>query len=192
VLLRLSLLYLAFGVTSSIYGTFIVTSMIHEYGLSERTAGFYWSWVGLCSLFSGVGFGALSDRIGRGGGLAIVFTVHTLAYALAGLKLGTPGLIVSIILFGLSIFGAPAVVTAAIGDHFRAASVARALSIATLLFAVGQTAGPVLAAAIAGPRGIFTVAYLAAALLTAAAACFALTLPSNSGSAPLARASSAP
>jgi MFS family permease len=185
VLVRLSLLYLAFGLTSSVYGTFIVTSMIHEYGLSERTAGFYWSWVGLCSLFSGVGFGTLSDRIGRNYGLAVVFGVHTVAYLLAGLKLGTPGLIVSIVLFGLSIFGAPAVVTAALGDHFSASTVARALSIATLLFAVGQTIGPVAAAAMAGPRGIFTVAYLAAALVTAAAALFALTLPALPKSAHL-------
>jgi len=179
VLVRLSLLYLAFGLTSSVYGTFIVTSMIHEYGLSERTAGFYWSWVGLCSLFSGVGFGTLSDRIGRRYSLAAVFGVHTIAYLLAGLKWGTPGLMVSIVLFGLSIFGVPTVITAALGDHFSASTIARALSIATLFIAVGQTIGPVAAAAMAGARGIFTVAYLASALVTAAAALYALTLPAR-------------
>jgi MFS family permease len=71
------------------------------------------------------------------------------------------------------------VVTATIGDHFGASSVARALSIATLLFAVGQTAGPVAAGAMAGPKGIFTHAYLVAALVAAGAALFALTLPAK-------------
>ena len=184
ILLRLSLLYLAFGLTSSVYGTFIVTSMIHEYGLSEGTAGFFWSWVGFCSLFSGVGMGALSDRIGRRYGLVVVFTIHTLAYALAGFKLGALGLAASVILFGLSIFGVPAVITASLGDHFSGAKVARALSIATLFFAVGQTVGPVAAASMAGPKGFFTITYLAAALITAAAAIFALTLPAMHRHAP--------
>lgn len=184
VLLRLSLLYLAFGLTSSVFGTFIVTSMIHEYGLSESTAGFFWSWVGFCSLLSGVGLGALSDRIGRRYALAAVFTIHAIAYALAGFKLGTSGLAASVILFGLSIFGVPAIVTASLGDHFSGAKVARALSIATLFFAVGQAAGPIAAASMAGPKGIFTITYLAAALITAAAAVFALTLPAMQRNAP--------
>ena len=69
VLLRLGLLYLAFGATFMVYGTFIITTMVKEFGFSEATAGFYWSWVGFFSLFSGVGFGMLSDRIGRKWGL---------------------------------------------------------------------------------------------------------------------------
>jgi sugar phosphate permease len=174
-LVRLSLLYMAFGITASIYSTFIVSSMIHEYGLNERTAGFYWSWLGLCSFFSGVGFGTLSDRIGRGPGMAAIFGVQTVAYLLAGLKLGPVGLIVSVVLFGFTIFGSPAVITAACGDYFGA-SMARGLSVATLIFAIGQTLGPVIAGWIAGPSGIFTRAYLIAAVVTAAAAVFALTL----------------
>jgi MFS family permease len=182
VLVRLSLLYLAFGLTSSVYGTFIVTSMIHEYGLTDRLAGIYWSWVGFCCLFSGVGFGTISDRIGRNYGLTLVFGIHTVAYALAGLKLGTAGLIVSVILFGLSIFGAPTIVTAAIGDYFGAAATTRVLSIATLFFAVGQTLGPVAAVAMAGSGAVFTHAYLAAALVTAGAALSAFTLPAKAKS----------
>jgi sugar phosphate permease len=95
VLARLSLLYMVVGVTSAIYGAFIVFSMIHVYGLSETTAGFYWSLMGICSLFSGVGFGALSDRIGRRYGLAVVFGVYIAAFELAGFKLGPGAVFVS-------------------------------------------------------------------------------------------------
>ena len=66
---RLGFLYLAFGSTFMIYGTFIVTTLVREYGFSEVKAGMYWSWVGFFSLFSGLVFGVLSDRIGRKYGL---------------------------------------------------------------------------------------------------------------------------
>jgi MFS family permease len=179
VMTRLSLLYLAFGVTSSVYGAFIVFSMVHEYGLSEAVAGFYWSWLGICSFFSGVAFGALSDRIGRRSGLAVVFGVYTIAFALAGLKLGHVALFVSVILFGFSIFGSVAIITAAIGDYFTGPAVARALSLASTVFAIGQTAGPIAAGAIASSMGAFTRAYLVGALITAGAAAFAFTLPAR-------------
>src|SRR6185369_8644811 len=61
-LVRLGLLYLAFGATFMVFGTFIVTTMVSEYGFSEAKAGMYWSWAGFFSLFSGVTFGMLSDR----------------------------------------------------------------------------------------------------------------------------------
>ncbi|MCW8858100.1 MAG: MFS transporter, partial [Deltaproteobacteria bacterium] len=88
-LLSLGVLYLAFGATYMVYGTFIVTSMVEEYGFSEATAGQFWSWVGFFSLFSGIIFGSLSDKIGRKAGLMVVFSVQTLAYLLAGSGLGT-------------------------------------------------------------------------------------------------------
>ena len=69
--------YLAFGATFMIYGTFIVTTMINEYHLDAKVAGAYWSWVGGFSLFSGLAFGTLSDRIGRRRGLLAVFVVPT-------------------------------------------------------------------------------------------------------------------
>ena len=91
-LLRLGLLYLAFGATFMVYGTFIVTTMVREYGFSEAKAGLYWSWAGFFSLFSGLAFGMISDRIGRKYGLALVFAVQSAAYLLAGVKPGSIGL----------------------------------------------------------------------------------------------------
>ena len=178
-LARLSLVYMAFSLTTSVYSAFIVFSMIHEYGLSGPTAGFYWSWMGICSFFSGVGFGSLSDRIGRRHGLAFVFAVYTASYLLAGLKLGPAALFVSVVLYGLSIFGSVAIVTAAVGDYFETSSVAHALSLATMVYAVGQTVGPIAAGAIATSQGLFTRVYLISALVTAAAALFAFTLPAK-------------
>ncbi len=177
ILLRLGSLYLIFGATFMVYGTFIVTTMVKEYGFSELKAGIYWSWVGFFSLFSGVGFGALSDRIGRKRGLALVFGVQTVAYLLAGLKLGSIGLIVSIVLYGLAVFAIPAIMAAAMGDYLGLSRAASAFATVTIFFAAGQTIGPGCAGMIAGMGGSFAPAYLLASLLTATAAFMAAMLP---------------
>jgi MFS family permease len=177
ILLRLGLLYLLFGATFMVYGTFIVTTMVQEYGFSEARAGLYWSWVGFFSLFSGVGFGALSDRIGRKWGLTAVFALQTIAYLLAGLKLGNTLLVVSIVLYGLAVFAIPAIMAAAIGDYLGLSRAATAFATVTLFFASGQAAGPAAAGMIAKTTGSFCPAYLIAALLTALAAISAATLP---------------
>ncbi len=176
-LLRLGLLYLAFGATFMIYGTFIVTTMVREYGFSEEKAGIYWSWAGFFSLFSGVTFGMLSDRIGRKSGLALVFAVQSIAYLLAGLKPGTTGLMLSIILYGSAVFAIPAIMAAAVGEYLGLSRAAAAFSTITIFFAVGQTVGPTLAGLIGKNWGSFTGAYLLAALITTAALIFALYLP---------------
>ena len=177
ILLRLGLLYFFFGVTFMIYGTFIVNTMVQEYGFSEQRAGFYWSWVGFFSLFSGVGFGALSDAIGRSRGLALVFCVQTAAYLLVGLKFGSTALVVSIVLYGLAVFAIPAIMAASVGDYLGIFKAASAFTTITLFFAVGQAVGPTAAGYLAKASGGFSAAYKMAGFLTAVAAALALTLP---------------
>ncbi|GFE61140.1 YbfB/YjiJ family MFS transporter [Geobacter sp. AOG2] len=176
-LVRLGVLYLAFGATFMVYGTFIVTTMVREYGFSEAKAGHYWSWAGFFSFFSGVLFGALSDRIGRRYGLALVFAVQSAAYLLAGLKPGSVGLTISIVLYGLAVFAIPAIMAAAVGDYLGPSRAAGAFATITIFFAAGQTLGPALAGIIAKATGAFAGAYLLAALITAAASILALFLP---------------
>lgn len=178
-LIHLGILYLVFGATYMVYGTFIVASMVEEYGLSEATAGFYWSWVGFLSIFSGVGFGSLSDRIGRKGGLALVFAIQTCAYLLAGSGLGEPALVVSILLYGSSAFAIPTIMTAAVGDYFSLQRAAQVFSLVTFFFAAGQTLGPGGAGILADASGSFGPAYLAAAGLTSLAVVLAFFLPAS-------------
>lgn len=177
ILVLLGMVYLAFGATFMIYGTFIVTSMVREYGLSEALAGRYWSWVGICSMFSGIIFGGLSDRIGRKAGLALVLLVQTVAYLLVGLKLGGPWLVLSIVLYGLAVFAIPTIMTAAIADYLGLARAASAFATVTLFFAAGQVAGPGLAGMLARASGSFSHAYLVSAGLTLLACVAALALP---------------
>lgn len=176
-LVRLGLLYLAFGATFMVYGTFIVTTMVREYGFSEARAGMYWSWAGFFSLFSGLFFGTLSDRIGRKQGVALVFAVQSIAYLLAGVKPGGLGLMISIALYGSAVFAIPAIMAAAVGDYLGLNRAASAFATITIFFAAGQTVGPALAGVIAKSFGSFSNAYLLASLVTFVAMIFALFLP---------------
>jgi MFS family permease len=181
-LLRLGLIYAAFGATFMIYGTFLVTTMVREYHFSEAKAGFYWSYVGLFSLFSGVLFGGLSDRIGRKWGLALVLLVQTVAYTLVGMKLGGFWLIASIILYGLAVFAIPAIMTAAVAEYLGLSRAAAAFATVTLFFAAGQSIGPVVAGILARSTGSFSNAYLMAALLTLLGGVLAVLLPPSRSS----------
>jgi MFS family permease len=163
-----------------IYGTFLVTTMVREYRFSEATAGFYWSWVGLFSLFSGVLFGGLSDRIGRKWGLALVLLIQTVAYVLVGLKLDGFWLVASIVLYGSAVFAIPAIMTAAIAEYLGLARAAASFATVTLFFAAGQSIGPAVAGILARSSNSFSSAYLLAALLTLLAGLIAISLPKPS------------
>jgi len=177
ILTHLGGLYFIFGATYVIYGTFIVTTMVEEYAYAEASAGAFWSWVGFFSLFSGTVFGLLSDKMGRKGGLMTVFSVQTLAYLLAGSRMGTMALFGSVVLYGVAVFAIPAIMAAAVGDYLGKARAAAAFSIITFCFAIGQTIGPAIAGMIAESTGTFTGTYLASALLTAVAVVWARFLP---------------
>lgn len=177
VLLLLGMLYLAFGLTYMVYGTFFVTSLITEHGFAETTAGQFWSWVGFFSLVSGVAFGALSDRIGRKRGLMVVFAIQTCAYLLAGSGLGSGALMLSVVFYGITAWSIPAIMAAAVGDYLGVAKAAAGFSLITFFFAGGQVCGPAIAGIIAEASGGFSLPFLLSALITFAAMLFALTLP---------------
>ncbi len=181
ILTHLGVLYFIFGATYVIYGTFIVTTLIEEYGYAEASAGHFWSWVGFFSLFSGIVFGTLSDRIGRKGGLMVVFSVQTLAYLFAGVKLGSTVVFASVVLYGIAAFAIPAIMAAAIGDYLGKSKAAAGFSIITFCFAIGQTLGPAVAGMVAEATGTFTSSYLSSAALTTIAIILAFFLPAPSG-----------
>lgn len=177
-LIHLGLVHFLFGITYMVYGTFIVTTMVEELSFPEARAGMFWAGVGFFSIFSGVGFGLLSDRINRRSGLAVVFLVQTASYLLAGLASEHPALLfLSVVLYGLSVWAVPTIMAAAASDYFGISLAARAFSAVTLFFAVGQILSTGAAGLIAEATGSFTSAYLASAALTAIAFILAISLP---------------
>jgi MFS family permease len=169
-LVRIGLVYSLFGASYAVYATFIVTALVAERGVGEQAAGAFWSSVGLLSLGSGPLAGFISDRFGRFPALAVVFTQFTGAYlcALSGLPAGF--LYLSIILFGLSLWGIPTIMTAAVGDMVGPARAASVFGFITIFFGAGQVLGPVVAGYIAEVTGLFDTAFLMCGILTAVGA----------------------
>ena len=184
ILLHLGGLYLLFGLTYMVYGTFIVATMVDEYHYAEATAGTFWSWTGFFCLFSGVGFGILSDRLGRRGGMMLAYAVQGAAYLLVASQLGPLALFGSVALYGLAVFAVPAIMAAAVGDYLGTARAAAAFSMVTFCFAIGQTIGPGMAGMMADAAGTFRAPYLVAAAINAVAllaTCFLPRPPRHAG-----------
>jgi MFS family permease len=164
-LYHLGAIYFLFGFTYVIYATFIVTTLVKERGLSESLAGNFWSVVGFLSLFSGPVFGSISDKLGRKAGMIVVFSIQFLAYLLVAS--GLPGifLYLSIFCYGIVAWSIPAIMAAAAGDYAGPAQAAKALGFITLIFGMGQIAGPALAGVLAQNAGSFSSSfYMAAAM----------------------------
>jgi sugar phosphate permease len=174
-------LYFLFGFTFVAYATFIVTTMVQQYGFSQQVAGSFWSWVGFFSLFSGPLFGMLADRVSRRFSLAVVFAMQTMAYLLAGLQLSEPFLYLSIGCFGVVAWSVPSIMAALAGDYAGPDKAFALFGALTFVFAIGQVAGPFLAGLIAEHTGSFAASYLLAACLTAGAAFLAMLLPKPAG-----------
>ncbi len=166
----LGILYFIFGLTYPIYGTFIVTSIVDELKMAESIAGKLWAWIGVLSIFSGVIFGKLSDRIGRKKGIMVVFLLHTVAYSMVSFTMSRWALFSSIILYGLSIWSIPTIMAAAAGDYMGPERAIKGFSFVTIFLAVGQMLGPGLGGIVASSTGSFTHSYMIAAAATSIAA----------------------
>jgi len=177
IMVHLGLIYALFGATYVVYATFIVTTLVDEYGFSEQVAGNFWAVVGALSIFSGPLFGWLSDRLGRRTGMLIVFTLFTTAYGLVGMQLPVIWLYASIAVYGIVVWSVPTIMAAAVGDYLGPNRAAKAFGFVTLYFGTGQIFGPVLAGFIADSSGTFRSAFGMCAVATLTAVILAFFLP---------------
>ena len=163
VIYYLGMIYFLFGFTYVIYATFIVTTLVRERGFSESVAGNFWMWVGFLSLLSGPVFGTLSDRIGRKGGLMIVFSLQAVSYLLIATRLPGLFLYLSIGFYGLVAWSIPSIMAATIGDYVGPRKSAAAIGFITFIFGLGQISGPAIAGVLAERTGSFSGSFYMAA-----------------------------
>lgn len=168
-MIHLGAIYALFGATYVVYATFIVTAMVNERNFGENTAGTFWAVVGGLSILSGPLFGWLSDRLGRKTGIMLVYALFTVAYGLAAADLPDPFLYASIVIFGLTVWSIPTIMSATVGDYTGPARAVKAFGFITLFFGAGQITGPAVAGFIADSTGTFRMAFGLCALLTATA-----------------------
>lgn len=146
---HLGMIYIAFGFSYIIYMTFFTKYLIAEGGYSQESAGRLFMLMGWLSLFCGVVWGSVSDKLGRKPALVMVYVIQAAAFGLFALWPLPPGFMLSVFLFGLSAWSIPAIVAATCGDILGPRLAPAGLGFVTLFFGIGQAAGPSVAGTVA-------------------------------------------
>jgi len=180
---QLGLMYVAFGLSYIVFMTFFRQQLTDEGGYTESEAGRLYMIMGWVSLLCGI-WGLVSDRIGRKRALAVVYLVHAAAFSIFGLWATSAGFTLSVVLFGLTAWSIPAIMTATCGDMVGSRLAPAALGFITVFFGVGQALGPIIAGAMADASGSLLSAYVFAGGVALSGAIGALCLkPAGAGGA---------
>ncbi len=158
----LGLVYFFYGLSYIIYIVFFAAYLVKEMGYTEAWAGGLWATVGGLSIFCGVLWGGISDRLGRGRGAALAYLVLGLSYIVYALLKNEAGFYLSAILFGLTAWSIPTIMAATAGDFTGPRLAPAALGFVTLFFGIGQSIGPALGGYLADISHSFTLPFLVA------------------------------
>lgn len=158
----LGVVYFFYGFSYIIYMVFFAAYLVKDMGFTQEAAGGLWALVGGLSIFCGVIWGSISDRIGRSKGAALAYLVLGLSYIIYALIKVEFGFYLSAVLFGLTAWSIPTIMAAAAGDFVGPRLAPAGLGFITLFFGVGQALGPALGGYLADVTNSFTVPFLVA------------------------------
>mgnify|MGYP002640370593 FL=1 len=158
----LGVVYFFYGLSYIIYMIFFAAYLVKEMGLSQAWAGTLWATVGGLSVFCGVIWGGISDRLGRGRGAALAYLVLGVSYIIYALVKVKFGFYLSAFLFGLTAWSIPTIMAAAAGDFVGPRLAPAGLGFITLFFGIGQAIGPALGGYLADVSQSFTIPFLVA------------------------------
>lgn len=178
----LGVVYFFYGLSYIIYMVFFAAYLVKEMGYSQAWAGGLWATVGGLSIFCGVIWGSISDRIGRGRGAALAYLVLGLSYIIYALFKVEAGFYLSAFLFGLTAWSIPTIMAATAGDFVGPRLAPAGLGFVTLFFGIGQSIGPALGGYLADISHSFTLPFLVAGAISLAGMVFSLYLKKPSDS----------
>ena len=173
---QLGSIYLLHGLAIQIYFTFFNKRLIADLGYSISTAGILYMVLGLAGVASGVTWGGLSGRVGRGRVIAAMFALDAIAAALFALRTVTAVVIVSALLFGACSIGVAGVVAAACADEFGRVRAFAVLGFVGVFGGLGQAIGPYLGGSLEDAFSSLAPSYMVCAALYVAAMFGALLL----------------
>ncbi|MDA3791142.1 MAG: MFS transporter [Desulfobacula sp.] len=172
----LGIVYFFYGLSYIIYIVFFAAYLVKEMGYTQAWAGGLWATVGGLSIFCGVIWGGISDKIGRDKGAAIAYFVLGLSYIIYALFKFEAGFYLSATLFGLSAWSIPTIMAATAGDLVGPRLAPAALGFVTLFFGIGQSVGPALGGYLADASGSFMLPFLVAGTISFIGTIFSLYL----------------
>jgi sugar phosphate permease len=158
----LGIVYFFYGLSYIIYMVFFAAYLIKEMGFTQEWAGGLWALVGGLSIFCGVIWGSISDRLGRSRGAALAYLVLGLSYIIYAVIKVKFGFYLSAVMFGLTAWSIPTIMAAAAGDFVGSRLAPAGLGFITLFFGIGQALGPALGGYLADVSQSFTIPFLVA------------------------------
>jgi len=158
----LGVVYFFYGLSYIIYMVFFAAYLVEEMGFTQEAAGGVWALVGGLSIFCGVIWGGISDRLGRSKGAALAYLVLGLSYIIYALIKVKLGIYLSAVMFGLTAWSIPTIMAAAAGDFVGPRLAPAGLGFITLFFGIGQALGPALGGYLADITQSFTMPFLTA------------------------------
>jgi len=165
--------YTGFGLGYIVYLTFLSAWMTEQ----ASGAGFIaivWVILGMCISLSPFVWRRVFESHASGIPLALILICIAAGSALPVILPGGPVLLVSAVIFGLSVFMAPGAVTNFARQNLPPESWGRAISLFTVVFAIAQTLGPYGAGLVGDLFGNIGISLLAAAGLLLTGAIIAL------------------
>jgi sugar phosphate permease len=179
----LGLVYFFYGLSYIIYMVFFAAYLVKEMGFTQEAAGGLWALVGGLSIFCGVIWGGISDKLGRSKGAALAYLVLGVAYIIYALVKVPFGLYLSAVVFGLTAWSIPTIMAAAAGDFVGPRLAPAGLGFITLFFGIGQALGPALGGYLADATRSFTVPFLVAGAISLVGMVLSLYLKKPRGDA---------
>ena len=150
----LSYLACCSGFATGVFSTFFGAYLTDGNGISLSTAGQLFLLIGVLSVASGILWGRISDRLGRGRTFALSFSIQAVAYGLFWLSPIMGVLILASILLGLTFRAGFTLCAAGSGDHVPAIFAATAFAMMAVGANLGETLSPIIAGTMADTIGL--------------------------------------
>ncbi|HCB33882.1 MAG TPA: hypothetical protein DEP66_01735 [Acidimicrobiaceae bacterium] len=183
---RIVAAYMAFAWLAASFGQFLGLALEHGHGFSREFATLLFSAMGVGSLLGAIGFGRLSDRLGRPRTMALVMGVAAGAAVVVPYG-GRSAIAAAVVLFGSTAFAYPALMATFVRDRVADRSFTAVFGTMTLFYGPASVAGPAVSGVLVDSTGGYAATYLVVGVLGAFAAVCMATLgraDGNSGAVP--------
>ncbi len=137
------------GILTSGYGAYLEA----EHGIDVTIVGALFMTIGILSIGSGVGSGALSDRVGRGMAFGVTFLIEAVSHALFWLMPELIFLIIASVLAGFALRSTYTICAAAAGDFVPVFMAPAAFGLMGMGAGIGSTLSPAISRPIADATG---------------------------------------
>lgn len=147
------------GILTSSYGAYLEV----EHGIDVAVVGALFMLIGVLSISSGVGSGALSDRVGRGMAFGATFLIEVACHSLFWLAPELVFFVIASVLAGFALRATYTICAAAAGDYVPVQMAPAAFGLMAMGAGIGSTISPIIAGPVADATGTLQWSYAMAA-----------------------------